>query len=53
MYTRKIDHLGRVVLPADFRIKLKITVDTPLEIFIDEEEKSIILMRREDFEKEE
>ena len=53
MYTRKIDQMGRVILPADFRIKLKITTDTPLEFFIDEEEKSIILMRKDDFEKEE
>ncbi len=52
MYTRKVDRLGRILLPAVYRKKLNITDDTEIEFFIDEEEQTIILMKREDFEKE-
>lgn len=53
MYTRKIDTLGRILLPAVCRKKLNITNETEIEFFIDEEEQTIILMKREDVEKEE
>ena len=52
MYTRKVDRLGRILLPAVYRKKLNITDDTEIEFFIDEEEQTIILMKHEDFEKE-
>ncbi len=53
MYTRKVDRLGRILLPAVYRKKLNITDDTEIEFFIDEENQTIILMKREDVEKEE
>lgn len=33
--TRKVDELGRVVIPMELRNRLKITEKDPLEIFID------------------
>ena len=33
--TRRIDELGRVVIPKEIREKLKLRVGTPVEIFID------------------
>ncbi len=53
MYTRKIDQLGRVILPATYRQKLNMVENTEVEFFIDEENQTIILMKREDVEKEE
>lgn len=53
MYARKVDELGRIILPAEYRKKLQIHEGDEMEFFIDEEEKTIILMKREDFEKEE
>ena len=42
---RKVDELGRIVIPKETREQLYITVRDPLEIFIDEEEPSIILKK--------
>ncbi len=32
---RRVDELGRIVLPMELRQKLMITANTPLDIFID------------------
>lgn len=34
---RKMDKLGRIVLPVELRKSLKIKLDTPLEMFVDGE----------------
>jgi transcriptional pleiotropic regulator of transition state genes len=41
---RKVDNLGRIVLPAELRAVLGIKVRDPLEIFIGEEDVTIILV---------
>ncbi len=45
VYERKVDQLGRVVLPADYRKKLGIKENDELEFFIDLEEQTIILRK--------
>ncbi len=45
IFERKVDHLGRVVLPADYRKRLNIQENDLLEFFIDEEEQTIILRK--------
>ena len=47
---RRIDDLGRVVIPKDIRQTLRIREGDPLEIFIDGE---VILIRRAEFAKKE
>lgn len=47
---RRIDDLGRVVIPKDIRRTLRIREGDPLEIFIDGE---VILIRRAEFAKKE
>jgi transcriptional pleiotropic regulator of transition state genes len=34
---RKVDELGRIVLPADLRKSLDYGIDEPLEIFVDDD----------------
>ena len=41
---RKIDELGRIVIPVELRAVLGIKVKDPLEIFIGEEDATIILV---------
>jgi len=41
---RKIDDLGRIVLPIELRAVLGIKTKDPLEIFVDEHAASIILV---------
>lgn len=41
--TREIDSLGRVVIPSELRYVLGINKGDPLEIFVDVENKKIIL----------
>lgn len=41
--TRKVDELGRIVLPKELRTTMDIEVGTPLEIFVDGE--SIIVRK--------
>lgn len=36
--TRKVDALGRIVLPKELRRTFNIDVDDPLEIFVDSEQ---------------
>ncbi len=48
IFERKVDHLGRVVLPADYRKRLNIQENDLLEFFIDEEEQTIILRKYDD-----
>ena len=43
---RKLDHLGRVVLPIELRKTLEIEAGTPLEIFVDRE--TIVLRKYDD-----
>jgi len=38
---RRIDDLGRVVIPKEIRRRLKILEDDPMEIYIDEENGSV------------
>ncbi len=45
VHERKVDQLGRVVLPADYRKKLGIKENDELEFFIDPEEQTIILRK--------
>ena len=40
--TRRIDELGRIVIPKEIRKKLKINEGENIEIYIDEEEKIIL-----------
>lgn len=42
---RKVDELGRIVIPKETRKQLNISLKDPLEIFIDEEESILILKR--------
>ena len=42
---RRIDDLGRVVLPKEIRNRLGISEGDPLEIFIDPENESVTLKR--------
>lgn len=55
---RRIDDLGRVVIPKEIRKNLDIKDGDPLELFIDEEDKIILQPIKEktktveDFEKE-
>lgn len=42
---RKVDELGRIVIPKETREQLYITVRDPLEIFLDEDDLSIILKK--------
>ncbi len=48
IFERKVDHLGRVVLPVDYRKRLNIQENDLLEFFIDEEEQTIILRKYDD-----
>ena len=47
---RRVDDLGRVVIPKEIRRTLRIREGDPLEIFIDGE---VILIRRAEFAKKE
>ncbi len=42
---RKLDDLGRIVIPKETREQLYIDIKEPLEIFIDEENTSIVLKK--------
>lgn len=42
---REVDQLGRVVLPSELRSLMGIEKRDPLEIFVDEEAKNIILKK--------
>lgn len=42
---RKVDELGRIVIPKETRSQLTIGEGDSLEIFIDEEEKHIVLRK--------
>jgi transcriptional pleiotropic regulator of transition state genes len=42
---RKLDDLGRIVIPKETREQLYIDIKEPLEIFLDEEEPAIILKK--------
>lgn len=42
---RKLDDLGRIVIPKETREQLYIAIKEPLEIFLDEEENAIILKK--------
>lgn len=42
---RKLDDLGRIVIPKETREQLYIAIKEPLEIFIDEEDPAIILKK--------
>lgn len=42
---RKLDDLGRIVIPKETREQLYISIKEPLEIFLDEEEPAIILKK--------
>jgi AbrB family transcriptional regulator, transcriptional pleiotropic regulator of transition state genes len=39
---RKVDELGRIVLPKELRVILNINEKDPLEIFVDEENRIIL-----------
>lgn len=39
---RSIDDLGRIVIPAELRRSMNITVDTPIEVFTDNDGKIIL-----------
>lgn len=39
---RKVDELGRIVLPKELRVTLNINEKDPLEIFVDEENRIIL-----------
>ena len=43
---RRIDDLGRVVIPKEIRRTLRIRVGDPLEIFTDSSAGEVILIRR-------
>ena len=45
--TRKIDKLGRMVIPIELRESLGLDEDTKVEIFINPEEKALILKKYE------
>ena len=42
---RKLDDLGRIVIPKETREQLYIAIKEPLEIFIDEENTAIVLKK--------
>ena len=42
---RRVDDLGRVVIPKEIRRRYKITEGTPLELFIDDKRNQIMLQR--------
>lgn len=42
---RRMDDLGRVVIPKEVRKKLKIDVGEPLEVFFDEKEKIVCFQK--------
>jgi transcriptional pleiotropic regulator of transition state genes len=42
---RKVDELGRIVIPKETREQLYISVKDPLEIFLDEEQSALILKK--------
>ena len=42
---RKLDDLGRIVIPKETREQLYIAIKEPLEIFLDQEEEAIILKK--------
>lgn len=44
-FVRKVDNLGRIVLPVELRKKLEIAEKDPLEIYVDSEQ--IILKKYE------
>lgn len=43
---RRIDDLGRVIIPKEIRRTLGIRVGDPLEIFLDKEEEVILIRKR-------
>ena len=46
-YVRRVDDLGRVVIPREIREKMSIEESDPMEIFINQEDNSIILKKHE------
>ena len=42
---RRVDDLGRVVIPKEIRRRFKITEGTPLELFVDDKRNQIIFQR--------
>lgn len=42
---RKVDELGRIVIPKETRQQLYISIKDPLEIFLDEEQAALILKK--------
>lgn len=42
---RKVDELGRIVIPKETREQLYISIKDPLEIFLDEEQAALILKK--------
>ena len=42
---RRFDDLGRIVIPREIRRKLHISEGTPMEIFVDTEDGSLILKK--------
>lgn len=42
---RRVDHLGRLALPIEFRRSLEITEEIPLEVFTEDQNESIILRK--------
>jgi AbrB family transcriptional regulator (stage V sporulation protein T) len=43
---RRVDDLGRVIIPKEIRRTLKIRAGDPLEIFLDKEGEIILIRRR-------
>lgn len=41
---RRIDDLGRIVIPKDYRSKCGVEIGTPYEIFVEKETKRILLI---------
>ncbi|HAH78238.1 MAG TPA: AbrB family transcriptional regulator [Ruminococcaceae bacterium] len=39
---RKVDELGRIVLPKELRVTLNINEKDPLEIYVDEDDKIVL-----------
>lgn len=48
--TRRVDDLGRIVIPRDIRQTMGIRVGDPLEIFVDED-KNLVCFQKYDVEK--
>lgn len=46
-YVRRIDDLGRIVIPREVREKMLLEESDPMEIFIDQKDNSIILKKYE------